>query len=173
MSEPPPSEDLYDEPGDEEVDQWLAEFEAADRHAAGVLREALGPQRGAPAPSAELAAAAGGVRAGLGSRHPPFDWIANAAGFEGAPPTDDQELLLSCTAGTISPREDTGLDPEEESMLMSLQHEEFVETTFALVTPAWNALGLIDREERLTPLGAWALPRALARAWGADFDAQG
>ena len=34
-----------------------------------------------------------------------------------------------------------------------------------------RALGLVDDDDRLTDLGAWALPRGLARAWGADFDA--
>jgi hypothetical protein len=33
------------------------------------------------------------------------------------------------------------------------------------------ALGVLDEDERLTRLGAWVLPRALARAWGSRFDA--
>jgi len=206
-------DELNDELDDEEVDQWLAEFEAEDRHAAGVLREALAAQRGIPAPERELAGAAEHVRTGLESRHHPFDWIANAAGYDGPPPADDAELILTCTAATISPREDTGLDAEEEAMLMSLQHadwlgaivsavragpgtraraseltagirtcpevdsvnvdeddEELIETTFEMVTPAWSGLGLIDQDDRLTSLGAWVLPRGLARAWETDFD---
>jgi hypothetical protein len=206
-------DELYD-PDDE--DQWLAEFEAADRHAAGVLREALAAHRGIPAPEGELPEAAERVRAGLESRQYPFDWIANAVGHEGPPPADDAELILACTAATISPREDTGLDAEEEAMLMSLQHadwlgaivsavragpgtpataseltagirtcpevnsvnldeddDQLVETTFEMVTLAWSALGLIDRDDRLTSLGAWVLPRGLARAWETDFDSDG
>jgi hypothetical protein len=154
------------------------------------------------------------VRAGLESGRYPFDWISSAAGFRGALPTDDRELLLACTASTISPQEETGLEVEEEAMLMSLEHadwlgaivsavrrgpgtlatardltagirtcpevdsvgvdeddERFVETAFEMVTLPWNALGLIDRDERLTVLGAWMLPRALARSWGTEFDA--
>ena len=203
-------------PSDEELDQWLAEYDAADRHAATVLREALAERRGAPAPHGEVADAATRLRAGLESAHYPFEWISNAAGFAGALPTDDEELLLTCTAATISPVEETGLDSEEEAMLLTLQHadwlgaivtavragpgtpatadsltagiaacpevdsidvddddEQLTEATFEMVTLAWTALGLIDDHERLTQLGAWVLPRALARAWGSEFDAEG
>jgi hypothetical protein len=31
---------------------------------------------------------------------------------------------------------------------------------------------MIDREERLTDLGVWTLPRSLARAWDSDSDAE-
>jgi hypothetical protein len=47
----------------------------------------------------------------------------------------------------------------------------FIETAFSIIVFPWFALGLTDRDERLTPIGAWVLPRALARAWGSDFDA--
>jgi hypothetical protein len=38
------------------------------------------------------------------------------------------------------------------------------------VVPTWEAVGAVDADRRLTALGAWGLPRALARAWGSDFD---
>ncbi len=56
---------------------------------------------------------------------------------------------------------DAGLDPDEEASL---------ETAFWILALPWQVLGLTDRDQRLTTLGAWALPRALARAWGTDFD---
>ena len=34
----------------------------------------------------------------------------------------------------------------------------------------WRELDVVDDAARLTPLGQWLLPRALARAWGGDFD---
>jgi hypothetical protein len=37
--------------------------------------------------------------------------------------------------------------------------------------PLWQAVGVTDEDDRLTELGLWLLPRALARAWGQDFDA--
>jgi hypothetical protein len=199
---------------DSELEAWLAEEEEADRHAAGLLREALGDARGAPAP-ADLAASAERVRAGLSGGGYPFGWIAAAAGFGDDLPGDGAGLIVSTVAATISPQEATGLDAEEESLLLTLEHADWLgaivelvragpgasgrpgdlvaaihrcpeveigpdvdpdddaltEAGFELVTTAWLALGVLDERDRLTPLGAWALPRALARAWGADFDA--
>ncbi|MGH3147155.1 MAG: hypothetical protein ACRDTR_15265 [Rubrobacter sp.] len=45
-----------------------------------------------------------------------------------------------------------------------------VRTPFELVLPAWEAAGVVDDRRRLTALGRWGLPRALAWAWGHDFD---
>jgi hypothetical protein len=42
-------------------------------------------------------------------------------------------------------------------------------TAFELVGFAWEAIGILDDQRGLTPLGAWALPRALTRAWGGGF----
>jgi hypothetical protein len=47
----------------------------------------------------------------------------------------------------------------------------YLETAFGIVALPWRALGLTDPDDRLTPLGVWVLPRALARAWHGDFDA--
>src|SRR5687767_11312961 len=60
--------------------------------------------------------------------------------------------------------------PEVNSVGVDEDYEELVETTFEMVTLAWSALGLVDRNDRLTSLGAWVLPRGLARAWETDFD---
>jgi pRiA4b ORF-3-like protein len=46
------------------------------------------------------------------------------------------------------------------------------ELAFELVGFAWEAIGVLDDRRRLTPVGAWALPRALTRAWGVDFDSE-
>jgi hypothetical protein len=45
-----------------------------------------------------------------------------------------------------------------------------VESVFYAVTSGWRATGALDREDRLTPLGWWGLPRALGWAWHGDFD---
>jgi hypothetical protein len=34
----------------------------------------------------------------------------------------------------------------------------------------WEAIGAVSEQRRLTRLGWWGLPRALARAWNGDFD---
>lgn len=38
------------------------------------------------------------------------------------------------------------------------------------MVPAGEAAGAIDSDRRLTALGRWDLPRALAWAWNGDFD---
>ncbi len=45
-----------------------------------------------------------------------------------------------------------------------------IEAAFDLLVPVWQAVGALDAEQRMTELGRWGLPRALAWAWGADFD---
>jgi len=45
-----------------------------------------------------------------------------------------------------------------------------IEAAFELLVPVWQVVGALDAERRLTELGVWGLPRALAWAWGAGFD---
>jgi len=44
-----------------------------------------------------------------------------------------------------------------------------VENAFELILPAWEAAGAVDGNRRLTALGRWGLPRALAWAWNGEF----
>jgi hypothetical protein len=202
---------------DEELEeQWLEEWEEAERDAVELLRRALHDHRGQPPPSDEPARVAATVRARLRAGNHPFAWIRQAAGLNHEPPPDDDsELLVRCAAATISPQEETGLDVEDEASLLSLEHadwlgaivsvvrggagadaspdglvngirncpevtldesdpdlddESHLETAFWIVALPWQVLGLIDRDQRLTALGEWVLPRALARACGGDFD---
>lgn len=200
---------------DEELEeQWLEEWDQVDREAVDLLRRALRDRRGATAPAA-LAEAASTVREGLAKGDHPLGWIGQAACLDREPPPDDDaELLIRCAAATISPQEETGLDIEEDSLLLSLEHadwlgaivsavragpgsdaspnslvdrirncpevelgsdldlddESHLEAAFWIVSLPWHVLGITDPDQRLTPLGAWLLPRALARAWGGDFD---
>ena len=200
---------------DEELEaQWEKEWEEADRVAVAVLRRGLADRIGAPAP-AVLAAAASAARPRLAEGGHPFTWVREAADLDpGRLPADDAELLIRCTAATITPEELTSLPDEEEATLMSLEQAdwlgailsavragaggdaspeslvegirscpevedgdeldgddaELVESAFSTATLAWQALGLVDAAGRLTPLGEWLLPRALARAWNGDFD---
>jgi hypothetical protein len=201
---------------DEDLDEFLEAWDELDRDAVTVLRGALDSLRAQHAPGQDLAAIARRVRDGLREGDHPFGWIRSAAGLEQAQlPSDDAELVLRCASATISPREETGLDPEEESVLLSLEHadwlgaivtvvragqgadaspetlvdgirrcpevqletdldlddEAHLRTAFWIVALPWHVLGITDRDQRLTAIGAWILPRALARAWNAEFDA--
>lgn len=212
---PPPPDELNDDL-DEDTEALLAAWDEADREAAAILSSALDHLRGQPTPGETLTAVAACLRDRLREREHPFAWIRCAAGLEAEPfPDSDVELVLRCTAATISPREETGLDPEEEATLLTLEHadwlgaivsvvrvgagadaspealatgvascpeveleagldpddEAYLETAFWTLALPWHVLGLTDRDQRLTALGAWILPRALARAWGSDFDA--
>jgi hypothetical protein len=48
---------------------------------------------------------------------------------------------------------------------------EIIEEGFAHLLELWEATAAIDERGRLTELGLWGLPRALAWAWNGDFDA--
>ena len=214
------SEDWQDEHdeldfSDELEDQWIAEWDQADRDAVEVLRNALPQYRAQPQPGDQLTEAADTVRCRLREGGHPLDWVRQAAAIGSDPaPDDDTELLIQLAAATISPREETGLDVEEESLLLSLEHadwlgaiisavrdgpgadaspdalvdgirncpegvsesgidfdeESHLEAAFWIIALPWQVIGLIDRDQRLTALGQWILPRALARAWGGNFD---
>jgi hypothetical protein len=45
-----------------------------------------------------------------------------------------------------------------------------IEVSLDLLVPVWQVVGALDAEQRLTELGRRGLRRALAWAWGADFD---
>lgn len=75
-----------------------------------------------------------------------------------AAPADLVRAIAACPE--IEVAEDW--DPEDDAL---------TEATFELVSEPWRLAGVIDLDDRLTELGAWALPRGLARAWGSDFDA--
>ncbi|HZE04064.1 MAG TPA: hypothetical protein VE127_02500 [Solirubrobacteraceae bacterium] len=200
---------------DELTDEWLAEWDEAEREAVEVLRNALPGHQAQPPPADQLRKAAESVRRRLREGGHPLDWVRQAAGMENDPaPDEDAELLVRLAAATISPQEETGLDVEEEALLTSLEHadwlgaivsevrdgpgadaspyalvdairtcpevndesgidaddESHIATAFSIIALPWQVLGLIDADQRLTELGQWILPRALARAWGGEFD---
>jgi Plasmid pRiA4b ORF-3-like protein len=118
--EAPPQYPDLDEHGDEEA--WLAEWEAADRLAAEVVIAALPQARRAEMPKGAVADAAGQLRAGLRANQYPYSWLGKAARLDAEPPPDDTELLLRVLAATISPEEETGLEPEDEASIAALAH---------------------------------------------------
>jgi hypothetical protein len=60
------------------------------------------------------------------------------------------------------PEVDGRVDPDDADL---------VELAFEVVLPTWEAVGAVDADRRLTALGVWGLPRALARALDGDLDA--
>lgn len=192
-------------------DAVFRHLDEAEREVVGVLRSAL--PKDTPEPTSELAAAAARLRVGMGAAEWPYPHVAAAAGWAGAPPSDDRRCCVEAAGGLVGLRDDSGLGAERESMLMALEltdwlgavlglvragvgapastHDlvgyleacqevdgeldlddaELVESAFDLALDAWQAVGAVTADRRLTVLGVWLLPRALAWAWGADFDA--
>lgn len=67
---------------------------------------------------------------------------------------------------------DSLLDGVEEVAPAPLSADERTTLRRALdaIVPAWQAVGVLDEELRLTDVGAWLLPRAACYAWDSDFD---
>ena len=91
---------------DELEDQWIAEWDHAERDAVEVLRNALRQYRAQPQPGGQLKEAADTVRSRLREGDHPLDWVWQAAAMSNDPaPDDDAELLIRLAAATISPRD--------------------------------------------------------------------
>jgi hypothetical protein len=91
------------------------------------------------------------------------DWLGAVVGVvrAGAGADASPEGLVAALRDCPEVADQSDLDDDAEAS---------VQTAFSIVSAPWEALELIDADEQLTALGEWVLPRALARAWGADFD---
>jgi hypothetical protein len=200
----------YDDLLDFDADEFLQEWQEADRAAVELIREALPDVVAASVPAEPLREAAVQIRARLADR--PYRHLAAAAGWSKEPPADDQELWIQAAGGLVSMNGESGLGSHEESSLMSLQHADWagaviglaragvgtrawaedlfdladkcpeidgsydtddsepIVFAFRLMVPVWEAVGALDEHLRLTPLGHWGLPRALAWAWDGSLD---
>ena len=197
---------------DEDDEQFLAEWDAAEQHAVQVLRKALASSLGARPPEPDLRDAASSIRDGVRQDSWPHRHIAGAAGWTGSPPRNDKQCCVQAAGALIGMHEESGLADDEAATTMALEHADwlgaviglvrsgpgtiaaprdlvrfvskcpevegivdrddaaFLEGAFDSVLYSWEAAGVVDDNRRLTVLGTWLLPRALAWAWNADFD---
>jgi Plasmid pRiA4b ORF-3-like protein len=90
------------------------------------------------------------------------DWVGAVVDLVrgGVGASADPAVLVA--AIDACPEVDGIVDPDDADL---------VELAFEVVLPTWEAVGAVDADRRLTALGAWGLPRALARAWDGDLDA--
>jgi hypothetical protein len=90
------------------------------------------------------------------------DWVGAVVGLVrgGVGASADPAVLVA--AINDCPEVEGTVDPDDADL---------VELAFEVVLPTWEAVGAVDVDRRLTELGAWGLPRALARAWGSDLHA--
>ncbi len=122
---------MSDEDFDDALDAWLAAEEEVAREAPELLRAALSAARAA-FPPAELATTAQRLRTALASvAH--LGWVSAAAGLGDAVPASDVELMTTLVAASISPREETALEAEEESLLLTLERADWLGAVVELV----------------------------------------
>ncbi|WP_043628796.1 hypothetical protein [Nonomuraea candida] len=90
------------------------------------------------------------------------DWLAGVA------------ALVRLGPGVLaSPERMARLIAESEDIEIDDQDADDLDATeglFESVVSLWRHLGIVDRDEVLTPLGWWGLPKALERAWSPATD---
>lgn len=146
----PQGPDDWDKPGqdDDETDSEIAAISAIEHFDWLAVITALaegGP--GTPASAADLA---GYVR-----DYDPED-------------LDDPDDGADGPAGAHDAHDgDSDDEDEDEDAFFGDDDEDdlTLESLFLPVTSLWQALGAIDDEDRLTPLGWWGLPEAMLRVW--------
>ena len=171
----PAVEEDWDEQAEDE--EFLAQWEQAEAEAVEVLRQALPPQARPPLPADDAAlwlAAAGAL---IAMREPSgldpeleaavmalelADWLGAMIGLVRGGVGANAEPTALVAAINDCPEVDGTVDPDDADL---------VELAFEVVLPTWEAVGAVDADRRLTALGAWGLPRALARVWGSDLPA--
>lgn len=108
----------------------------------------------------------------------PADWAGAVIGMvrSGVNSTVTAEHLFRCArecpelAGTRQPDDDgVAYDP----FAGSAADDQSLWQAFEAALVFWEAIDAVSDQRWLTGLGWWGLPRALARAWNADFDAAG
>jgi hypothetical protein len=88
------------------------------------------------------------------------DWVGAVVGLVRGGVGANAEPAALVAAINDCPEVEGTVDPDDADL---------VELAFEVVLPTWEAIGAVDVDRRLTDLGAWGLPRALARAWGSDL----
>jgi hypothetical protein len=118
----------------ESEEEFLAAFEAAEAAAVQVLRDALPALQSIGPPSEELYAATYRLRTGLRGGEWPYEHVLCAVGWSSERlPEDDTELWLGAVGALISPREDPGLDAQEEAAIIALEPADWVGSIIGVV----------------------------------------
>lgn len=203
-------EGLWDD--DEDLEEFLAEWDEADRQAARVLHNALPHLQSDPVPEPAVQEAATRLREGMSAGRWPYAYFVEGCGWHEVRPHNDVQLWREAAAATISPPNDPGTPIEEQSAVFALEHADWLGMVLGLVrrgtgarcsgelaatdimdcpevehesedpdaydsvlgmavttlTALWQAIDILDDNERLTELGRWGLPLALYDVWMAS-----
>lgn len=117
---------------DEETEEFLEEWDEADRQAAALLRQALPEVRDAPPPRG-LGVAAATLRQRLRKSAFELRPVVRANGWSKRLPADDRQLLIETVGALIAMKNDTGLDSELESLLITLQRADWLGAVIGMV----------------------------------------
>ena len=171
-----PDDDMV--PGDEAA--WILAQVEADRMAAETLRLALEDHQG-ESPPRELAGADPGLLIrSAGACTGTWGGVEVDVEAEALVVSLERADWLGAVVELVRAGPGTAVDggslvaavercPEVDGEV-SDDDRELVAAAFEVVLPAWRACGVLDADNRLTPVGAWVLPRALGYAWDVDFD---
>lgn len=157
---------------DAELDSWVEEWQAVDQAAAGYLAERV-PGMAADMDAedrrwiSEVAATisppqeptgsdAEAVAAVIALQH--ADWLGIVLGAcrRGPGSSLDPEIVQADVEG---------LDDVDGGIEDPSGHVAVLDLALLHLRPLWQDLGVLDRDDRLTERGAWALARALHQVW--------
>ena len=124
---------MVNEFDDEDDEQFLAEWDAAEQAAVQLLRGALASALGAPPPEPEVQQAAASIRDGVRREGWPHRHIASAAGWFGSPPRNDRQCCVEAAGALIGMHEDSGLADDEAATIMALEHADWLGAVTGLV----------------------------------------
>ena len=132
----------HDDLLDFDADEFLQEWQEADRAAVELLREALPGVVAASAPAEPLREAAKQIHAHLTDW--PYRHLAAAADWGKHPPADDHDLWIQAAGGLIAMNGESGLGSHEESSLMALQHADWAGAVIGLCRAGAGARAWAD-----------------------------
>lgn len=118
---------------DEDLEEFLDAWDAADTEARDLLRETCTEVLAASPPQPELTDSVERLRAGAEVGHWPFDYFVAACGWPDTMPADDTEMWEQAAAATISPPDDPGTPAEEQSAVAALLHADWFGMVVGLV----------------------------------------
>lgn len=121
---------------DEQDDEFLADWDAADADAREIMAELLADTPPRSPPEAALREACHRLRAGLDTGQWPYDLLRAAGGVDPAQlPPDDAELWLTLATGAVTCRDEPpdGLDDDAHAAWMTLTHPDWIAPVVTLV----------------------------------------
>jgi hypothetical protein len=105
----------------------------------------------------------------------PADWAGAVigmvrSGVNSAVTAEDLVCYVRQSPDVADTREAEEAAPAYDPFASVAEDDESLQRAFDAALLLWDAVGAISDARRLTGLGWWGLPRALALAWNGDFD---